>query len=67
MRLYLEATAQRRVMLPVWLPGAAAKAIRKGAALSPGRAVGRQTWEAFLEARRTPTGHRPQGATRAPA
>ena len=37
----------RIVRLPV--PGAAARAIRGGAILSPDRAVGRRTWEAFLE------------------
>ncbi|WP_138444851.1 SDR family oxidoreductase [Sinomonas susongensis] len=47
-RSYLEATRQRRALLPVPMPGDAARAIRSGANLSPGRAVGRRTWEEFL-------------------
>jgi uncharacterized protein YbjT (DUF2867 family) len=47
-RSYLQARGMRRPILPVWLPGKAARAIRAGANLAPDRAVGSQTWEDFL-------------------
>lgn len=47
-RGYLERTHRRRVLLPVWLPGKAARALRAGANLSPEHAVGSRTWEEFL-------------------
>ncbi|WP_052207000.1 SDR family oxidoreductase [Sinomonas humi] len=47
-RSYLEATRQRRVLLPIPVPGRAARAIRAGANLAPNRAVGHRTWEDFL-------------------
>jgi uncharacterized protein YbjT (DUF2867 family) len=47
-RGYLRATHRRRPILPVWLPGNAARAFRAGANLVPDRAVGRRTWEEFL-------------------
>jgi uncharacterized protein YbjT (DUF2867 family) len=47
-RSYLRATYQRRAILPIWLPGKAARAVKGGANLSPDRAVGRHTWEEFL-------------------
>jgi uncharacterized protein YbjT (DUF2867 family) len=50
-RGYLRARGGRRLILPVPVPGQAAKALRSGANLSPGRAVGRRTWEAFLTER----------------
>jgi uncharacterized protein YbjT (DUF2867 family) len=49
-RSYLQATGKRRPILPLRLPGKAAKAFRDGANLSPHRAVGRKTWEDFLKA-----------------
>ena len=45
---YLEASGKRRPMVPVPLPGRAARAVRDGANLAPGRAVGHRTWEDFL-------------------
>jgi uncharacterized protein YbjT (DUF2867 family) len=48
LRGYLRATHRRRPVIPVWLPGKAARAFRAGANLAPGRAVGRSTWEQFL-------------------
>ena len=39
------------MLLPVWLPGKAAAAIRAGANLAPERAVGRRTWDDFLAER----------------
>jgi uncharacterized protein YbjT (DUF2867 family) len=50
-RGYLRARGQRRPILPVWLPGEAARAFRAGANLAPARAVGRRTWEEFLAGR----------------
>jgi uncharacterized protein YbjT (DUF2867 family) len=48
LRGYLRAIHRRRPIIPVWLPGKAAAAFRAGANLSPGRALGRRTWEEFL-------------------
>ena len=45
----LQAGGKVRVLIP--LPGRAAKAVRDGANLAPGRAVGRRTWEEFLAER----------------
>jgi uncharacterized protein YbjT (DUF2867 family) len=52
-RSYLQARGQRRLLLPVHLPGGAARAIRAGANLAPDRAVGHRTWEDFLADRVT--------------
>ena len=48
---YLAAAGRRRRIVRMPVPGAAARAIREGAILSPDRAVGRRTWEAFLAER----------------
>ncbi|HEY3058878.1 MAG TPA: NAD(P)H-binding protein [Chloroflexota bacterium] len=50
-RGYLRALGKHRLLVPVWLPGRAARAFRAGANLAPDRAVGRRTWENFLSAR----------------
>jgi uncharacterized protein YbjT (DUF2867 family) len=50
-RCYLRARLKHRLMVPVWLPGEAARAFRAGANLSPERAVGHRTWEDFLAER----------------
>jgi uncharacterized protein YbjT (DUF2867 family) len=47
-RGYLRAIHRRRPILPVMLPGRAARAVRAGANLAPERAVGKRTWEEFL-------------------
>jgi uncharacterized protein YbjT (DUF2867 family) len=47
-RGYLNATHRRRFLVPIRLPGGAARAIRAGANLAPDAAVGSKTWEAFL-------------------
>jgi uncharacterized protein YbjT (DUF2867 family) len=47
-RDYLRATRRCRLLVSVRLPGQAARALRAGANLTPGRAVGRRTWEDFL-------------------
>ncbi len=54
LRAYLQARGMRRTMVPVWIPGEAARAIRAGANLAPDRAVGRRTWEEFLAERVRP-------------
>lgn len=51
LRGYLRASRRRRLIIPVWLPGKAARAFRAGANLNPERAVGCRTWEDFLIAR----------------
>lgn len=48
---YLSAAGQRRPLLPVRIPGQAARAIRAGANLAPDRAAGKRTWEEFLAER----------------
>jgi uncharacterized protein YbjT (DUF2867 family) len=50
-RGYLRAAGKRRPVVPVPLPGRAARAVRDGANLAPERAVGRRTWEEFLAER----------------
>jgi uncharacterized protein YbjT (DUF2867 family) len=51
LREYLRARGTRRMMVPVRIPGKAARAFRDGANLAPDRAVGRRTWEDFLAER----------------
>jgi len=51
LRGYLRAAHRRRLIVPVRLPGQAARAIRAGANLAPDHAVGRRTWEDFLAER----------------
>jgi uncharacterized protein YbjT (DUF2867 family) len=50
LRAYLRARGKRRAIVPMRVPGNAARAIRDGANLAPDRAVGRRTWEEFLAA-----------------
>jgi uncharacterized protein YbjT (DUF2867 family) len=57
-RGYLQACHKHRLMVPVPLPGKAARAVRAGANLAPERAVGHRTWEDFL-AERVPSPPRP--------
>jgi uncharacterized protein YbjT (DUF2867 family) len=51
LRAYLRACGKHRPLIPVWQPGKAARAFRAGANLAPDHAVGRLTWEDFLERR----------------
>ena len=51
LRGYLRAAGKRRPLVPVWLPGQAARAVRAGANLAPDRAVGHRTWENFVTER----------------
>jgi uncharacterized protein YbjT (DUF2867 family) len=53
LRSYLRAVGKHRLTVPMRLPGKAARAYRNGANLAIDRAVGRRTWEDFLEARLT--------------
>lgn len=48
LRGYLKVMRKRRLLVPVRIPGRAARAIRAGAILAPHQAVGRRTWEEFL-------------------
>jgi uncharacterized protein YbjT (DUF2867 family) len=48
LRSYLEVIGKQRAIVHMKLPGAAAAAIRAGANLAPGRAVGTRSWEDFL-------------------
>jgi uncharacterized protein YbjT (DUF2867 family) len=48
LRGYLRANHQRRLIMPVWMPGQAARAHRAGANLTPDHADGTRTWEEFL-------------------
>ena len=50
-RGYLRARGKQRLMVPIPLPGKAARAFRAGANLTPERAVGRRTWDEFLAER----------------
>jgi uncharacterized protein YbjT (DUF2867 family) len=51
-RDYLRATGKRRVLIPVYIPGQAARAFRNGANLAPAgnSAMGKRTWSDFLAA-----------------
>jgi uncharacterized protein YbjT (DUF2867 family) len=51
LRGYLRATKRRRLIVPVWLPGKAARVFRSGANLAPEQAVGHRSWEEFLAER----------------
>src|SRR5215207_2955988 len=59
LRAYLGAAHRRRPILPVHVPGRAARALRAGANLAPDRAVGRRTWEEFLADELGPAHDRP--------
>ena len=48
---YLQRSGQRRILFPFWIPGEAARAFRSGANLAPLHAVGRKTWESYLNER----------------
>jgi uncharacterized protein YbjT (DUF2867 family) len=50
-RDYLRATGRHRLIMPVRVPGKAARAYRAGANLAPEHAVGHRTWEDFLTRR----------------
>jgi len=50
-RSYLSARGKHRLTMPMRPPGKAAQALRDGANLAPGRAVGHRTWDDFLAER----------------
>jgi uncharacterized protein YbjT (DUF2867 family) len=50
-RVYLRVSGKRRMMLPLKVPGQAARAVRDGGNLAPEQAVGHRTWEDFLAER----------------
>jgi uncharacterized protein YbjT (DUF2867 family) len=50
-RGYLRARGKHRPIVPVRIPGQAARALRDGANLAPERAVGNRTWEDLLAER----------------
>jgi uncharacterized protein YbjT (DUF2867 family) len=62
-RGYLRARGRRRPILPVRVPGKAARAVRAGANLAPDGAVGRRTWEDFLADELGPTRNGAAAAT----
>jgi uncharacterized protein YbjT (DUF2867 family) len=49
LRSYLAVIGKPKMIVQVGSPGGAARAVRAGANLAPDRAVGRRTWEEFLE------------------
>ncbi|HJP73883.1 MAG TPA: NAD(P)H-binding protein [Pseudonocardiaceae bacterium] len=49
-RGYLAATGTKRPLLPIRLPGRAAKAFRAGGNVAPDHATGKRSWEEFLAA-----------------
>jgi len=65
LRGYLRAVGKRRPLVPVRLPGRAARAVAAGANLAPDRAVGHRTWEDFLADRTL--AERVSRSSRAPA
>ena len=58
LRGYLRAACKHRLIVPLRVPGRAARAFRDGANLAPDRAVGRRTWEEFLADRVPSSGPR---------
>ncbi|MFG2193118.1 SDR family oxidoreductase [Streptomyces sp. NPDC048639] len=50
-RSFLASVGRRRRVVPLWLPGRMMRAVRRGANLTPERAVGHGTFEDFLAAR----------------
>ena len=56
LRGYLRARGKHRAMVPLPIPGRAARIVRAGANLAPGPAMGHRTWEDFL-AERVGSGH----------
>src|SRR5215217_7818375 len=50
LRAYLRARGKHRPIVPVHIPGNAARALRAGANLSPDHPAGHRTWEEFLAA-----------------
>ena len=54
LRIYLRARGKHRLLVPMRVPGEAARAFRAGVNLAPDRAVGHRSWEDFLAQRLGP-------------
>jgi uncharacterized protein YbjT (DUF2867 family) len=54
---YLHAIDRGRPLVPIRLPGSAARALRAGANIAPAHAVAGKTWEEFLASRLPPSTH----------
>jgi hypothetical protein len=61
LRGYLQTRHKHRLIVPIRLPGEAARAFRAGANLAPDGVVGRRTWEEFLADRVGRSGDRVSG------
>ena len=61
LRGYLKTRHKHRLIVPIRLPGKAARAFRTGANLAPDGVVGRRTWEEFLADRVGSSGDRVSG------
>jgi hypothetical protein len=61
-RSYLRASGKHRPLVPLWVPGQAARAFRAGVNLAPDRAVGVRTWEDFLAGQGTAAAQRVRGS-----
>ena len=61
LRGYLKTRHKHRLIVPIRLPGKAARAFRAGANLAPDGVVGRRTWEEFLADRVGSSGDRVSG------
>ena len=48
-RIWLKQRGVQRAILPLWLPGKMARALRQGGNTCPGRATGTISWEAWLQ------------------
>lgn len=57
LRSYMEATHRHRLLVPIRVPGRAARDAREGALISPHQADGTGTWEAFVAAHVGPPAH----------
>ncbi|SRR5579884_786057 len=48
-RIWLEQRGMRRAIIPLWLPGKMARALRQGGNTCPQQATGRISWQAWLQ------------------
>ncbi|HLV99008.1 MAG TPA: NAD(P)H-binding protein [Ktedonobacterales bacterium] len=48
-RIWLKQRGMRRAIIPLWLPGKTARALRQGGNICPEQATGRVSWEAWLQ------------------
>jgi uncharacterized protein YbjT (DUF2867 family) len=52
-RIWLRQRGMRRAIIPLWLPGKTARALRRGGNTCPQRAIGTVSWEAWLQQHNT--------------